>query len=198
LPLRAIVLIGFLMFLRIVWKLWNYAALREVATLTLSLALAAVTLGTCVVIVAGFSQNPVFVDNASSKSLDVFCDGNLWINCPPGSRFDAALRQGTYELVVLDADIGVELDRRIVKIGERGSAYVYNLLGAETYHRETIHYSQHVMFFSGKPQIEVIRDIWFEPKVDYCFQNAPQQIQSNSGTDRRTTLSRAPNERDKR
>jgi hypothetical protein len=124
------------------------------------------TFFSCLWIMFEFPHSEVLVENGSEHVLEVKRSGENWVQLQRGERIETLLRRGDYEMVTINSANGKELDRRRVRVDGAPKVYCLNLLGANTYRRETtVKHSDpvmDVMEIVRGPRVELIKEIWFE------------------------------------
>jgi hypothetical protein len=146
--------------------------------------------------VVGFAntRTQVYVDNFSEHDLVLELNNQKWLTVNRGQKLEVRLPRKTFELVVRSRETGKELDRRSIRVDNKGP-YVLNVLGAHTYYRGSVDYGMSFSFLGGGgPTATEVKDVWIQANVDFLFKEPPSTISVSKGqvSATRTYLTRTP------
>jgi len=160
-------------------KEWAMAIRREGLQPRLLLVLVYVwsVLGLFCLVGIWFATGTVHIDNYSQQAVKIELDGASWVDAPRGSTRQVRVRRGSHRIAVRAPEGDEPLQALTVAIEGRG-VYVLNVLGAQTYHKGSVHYGG-MRFSPGADDLENqdVKDAWLDvTKVDYLFQSPPDSI----------------------
>ncbi len=125
----------------------------------------------------GARTSAVHVENFSQHDLMLAMDGKPWLEAAKGSSQQVRLQHRKFEVTVKDAKSGAVLDVQQVTVDARGP-FILNCLGAATYVRGTVVYSQ---LGIDSPFPTETSERWIRANVDHLFTKPPQRVAAKPG-----------------
>jgi hypothetical protein len=124
-----------------------------------------------------FAQATVHVDNSSPQDVRLELEGRPWLTPQRGTSSKTSLRRGRYQVTVR-ALTGEVLDQQVIDVDGAGN-FVLNVLGAQTYTRGTVYFTN--ASGPGQPDTATPENRkWFRAEADYLFEPPPPQITVSS------------------
>ncbi|HEX7185803.1 MAG TPA: tetratricopeptide repeat protein [Thermoanaerobaculia bacterium] len=136
----------------------------------------------------------VFFDNGLAEPVEVALDGQPFA-IPADQRVERTLAPGKHQVVV-NGDRG-EIERYEPNVPEQGLVdallepwfFVYNVAEARVYRRETLGYAEKAEDSTYEEKLIALQRFFPQTGVDYIFQEAPQQIESDAhGVEKRVAF----------
>lgn len=129
---------------------------------------------------AQFALGYIYVDNFSPHGVTIRLDGRDWIMLDAKATTECRLRKGSYEVSIWSLDGHQELDHFEINVWSQyglltsyTNNYVLNVLGAGTYRRGDLVYSDRPEMWPSGLETQ-IRDKWFKVDTDYVFEDPPR------------------------
>lgn len=117
--------------------------------------------------------------------------GDETFNLSYGAPMKRPMKPGSYEVVILDGDREVERSRIEIVKKDLMSAlldpefYVYNIGEIHIYRRATLGYAASESDRTYSEQLFPFQHFFSQPEADYTFQDAPQEIKTQSSKETR-------------